>query len=688
MRHLAGCAAVTVVLLLLPHRAVGQVAVTVETSNAARQKLRLVDEYLANESWDEAVALLQQTLDDHATSLVALSPTRFLNVTGRVNRLLVTLPPAGLAVYRRGIDPRARRWFETGRDERDESSLRRIVREAFASRWCDEALWLLGQRAWEADRPRAAAGYWRQLLPAEDAGPNSRPAGRPRFPGSVHAPAELRARLVLCHCLEGRLDLARDEWNLLKQRHPESRGRIAGEQGVLVDLLEKWLTRPGAWQVAGPPAEHATLGGTPLRNGIDAVPFDPGAALWQIHFDGQHTAARPTATDRFPVVVGDRIFVADSFAVRGFRLDDGQPAWPRDGSTDGVLYPVPSGVPVRAALPRSGRIITSLCASDGRLFARIGSPVTATAAREPRPVFHELVGLDIRTGEGKLTLQIETAALPETGDQPRWSFDGPPVVSAGRLWVATRRGHPQVQLGVACFDTASGKRIWHRQLGAAATDVDESLNVVTHNVLSLADGTLFYSGDLGVTAALDANIGTIRWLHVHTAPEHTGPHACLPDPASGLVFLCTGTASIVALDSADGSPRWQRSLPGGIRHLLGVRGGLLVASGRSLWALRTASGRVAWQRLARQTHQQTSGRGLVTAHVVFWPTRDLLHLLDLATGRPRRQPLRLDIRGCSGGNLLLSKNRLVISANGQLTVLGPFAGTRGTRGPLVSQLGR
>ena len=106
MRLLSGCATVGLVLLLFPHRTTGQVAVTVETSNAARQKLRLVDEYLANQSWNEAVDLLQQTLDEHARSLVPVSSTRFLNVAGRVNRLLVSLPPAGLAVYRRGIDPR------------------------------------------------------------------------------------------------------------------------------------------------------------------------------------------------------------------------------------------------------------------------------------------------------------------------------------------------------------------------------------------------------------------------------------------------------------------------------------------------------------------------------------------------------------------------------------------------------
>ena len=39
-----------------------------------------------------------------------------------------------------------------------------------------------------------------------------------------------------------------------------------------------------------------------------------------------------------------------------------------------------------------------------------------------------------------------------------------------------------------------------------------------------------------------------------------------------------------------------------------------------------------------------------------------------------RQPVRLDVRGCQGGNLLLSRQPLCICGNGRVTVLGRFAG--------------
>ena len=51
-----------------------------------------------------------------------------------------------------------------------------------------------------------------------------------------------------------------------------------------------------------------------------------------------------------------------------------------------------------------------------------------------------------------------------------------------------------------------------------------------------------------------------------------------------------------------------------------------------------------------------------------------LHLLELDSGQPLRQPVRLDVRACQGGNLLLSQHKLVICGDGQITVLGPFAG--------------
>ena len=659
--------------------------VTVETSTTARRKIRLAEVYLERQDWSDAISLLRRTLDDHAGDLVQVSPGRFLETSSRINRLLVRMPPAALAVYREQVDPQARRWFESGRSENDTAVVSRILVEAYPSRWTDDALWWLGEQAWKTNRPRRAARYWQQLLPP--ARPADSPTtrrleagGRLGFPDSRHPEADVRTRLVLCHCLAGRLDLARIEWSRLKRRFPDARGTLAGQRGNLVALLADWIARPELWNNLSSPAPHITFGGAIDRNGNDAEPVDPGAPLWHASFDESLAAGPSHLTDRHPVIVDNLLFVASSFGVYGWNLKTGQPAWPADTATGTaasahlVYPPGPAGPPVRAARQRSGHIVTSLVVAGERLYARVGSPVTAQAAREPRPLHHELVALDISGGEGRVVLQVSPTVIPVNDSRGRWSFDGTPLVLNDRLFVTTRRGHPQAELGIASLDADSGQLAWHRRLASAVTAADQTTNIVTHNLLASSNGQLLYSGDTGVVARLDPATGSVAWITSLDPPTGSGPFCTLADPDSDLLLVRTANDRLSALDFGDGHVAWSRRLPGRIDHLLGIRNGRAIVSGHSLWALNISSGRIAWQRLAREQHQHGLGRGLVASGIVYWPTRERLHLLDLDSGQPLRQPVRLDVRGCRGGNLVLSPRGLVICGENRVTVLGLHGG--------------
>lgn len=672
-------------LLLLPAAEVPAQSpvVTVETSTAARRKIRLAREYLGRDDWANAISLLRRTLADHPDDLVEIAPGRYLETTSLVNRLLVGMPPAGLAIYRDRVDPRARRWFESGRAKNDPVAVSRVLVEAYASRWADDALWWLGEQSWQANQPRRAARYWQQLLPrsatpAADAATLARGdlarIGQLGFPDSRHPEAQVRARLVLCHCLAGQLDRARLEWTELKRHHPDARGSLAGRQGTLVSLLADWLARPELWPKPLPDSSHATFGGTLQRNGTTPIPIDPGAPLWHAHIDDSLASGSSQHTDRHPVIFGNLLFVADPFGIHAWTLGSGQPAWSTDTRPRPLFPPAPAGTPVRATRRHSGRVCTSLSIAAGRLYARIGSPVTTPATGEPRPLAHELVALDVGDGEGRLVLQVDPGVIAVDDARGPWSFDGAPLVIGDRLFVTTRRGHPQAEVGVACLDADSGKQFWHRRLAAAVTASDQSTNVVTHNLLAASDDRLIYCGDTGVVARLDPATGSIAWITTLDPPTGPGPVCSLPDADSGLVLARTGHRGVAALYIEDGRRAWSRRLAGRIDHLLAVRGGRAIVSGHSLWALDINSGRVAWQRLARKKHLFGHGRGLVTAAAVYWPTREQLHVLDLDSGQPLRQPVRLDVRGCQGGNLLLSRQHLVICGNGQVTVLGRFAG--------------
>src|SRR5204863_8781053 len=86
------------------------------------------------------------------------------------------------------------------------------VRQAFASRYGDDALFLLGDLAWERGELWRARSYWRKLVaPAKPVAPGQLPPVQ-AFPDARTDAAAIRARLVLCSFLSG--NFARGDWEL------------------------------------------------------------------------------------------------------------------------------------------------------------------------------------------------------------------------------------------------------------------------------------------------------------------------------------------------------------------------------------------------------------------------------------------------------------------------------------------
>jgi outer membrane protein assembly factor BamB len=98
----------------------------------------------------------------------------------------------------------------------------------------------------------------------------------------------------------------------------------------------------------------------------------------------------------------------------------------------------------------------------------------------------------------------------------KWKADLPargvssPVVAAGRVYVTCSSGKRDDRLHVLCFDAATGKQLWHRQLQGTGPTACHPKSCMAANT-PVADETgvyaLFATGDL---AAFDAD-GTLRW---------------------------------------------------------------------------------------------------------------------------------------------------------------------------------
>ena len=140
-----------------------------------------------------------------------------------------------------------------------------------------------------------------------------------------------------------------------------------------------------------------------------------------------------------------------------------------------------------------------MTAFDGRLFARMGSPITVRP-QQPSSASgsSSLVCLDLEA-EGKLLWRV----VADEG----WAFEGSPVVDGSGVYAAMRRSDARPQAHVACFDPQTGRLRWRRFVCAAESPARGLLPQCTHNLLTLRGETLYYNTNLGAVAALSDAAG-------------------------------------------------------------------------------------------------------------------------------------------------------------------------------------
>jgi outer membrane protein assembly factor BamB len=688
-------------------------SVAIDTDLTAQRQLELARVHLAEKRWNEGIDLIRQVAANDPGSLVAISPGRYLNVELYAQLLLASLPPEGLAIVRKAIDDSARQAFEDAVRNRDEAALRAVVRDAFVSRAADNALLTLGQWAWEAGDLTKARGYWERLIPLRSPQIPGTAAPVLRYPDSRLDRPEILARLVMCSIVEGDQERAAAERAAFRRLHPEARGHLGTRDGKLADLLDQIAAESRRWSFPPRDVAVSTFGVNAARNGVLPAEIDVGAPRWAVGLPPDPYApisTGPTSHGRdalslFPVVFGDLLLANTGDQILAWNVRTGMPAWPVESgpranspqensphanSQSAVIYPSVSEPTSNLAIaPLAGVPRYSLTVSEGRLYARLGDPVTNRSRDDPREPDSYLVCLDLQHGEGKLVWKIDAGVIDAQA-----AFAGAPLVVDGRAYVVVRRGRPQMQTDVACFDAETGRRLWDRPVCAAVANVGQGDGLLSHELLTAGDNAVFLSTGTGAVAALEADGGALRWIVTY---ESNSPDASSPGRqrsgtapclfAGNAVFAAPNDFDgILAIESHSGTNLWRRALPGGIEHLLGAKNGVLIASGEGLWGLALATGRVLWHVGFNDPVSFGYGRGILAGEVVYWPSREEVLVVEQATGTLRRRIPLLARDGEGGGNLLLAGDLLIVVQPQRITVFGPDAGSPPRRKDVVKSI--
>jgi tetratricopeptide (TPR) repeat protein len=742
-RIVSGCLAVALLAVVPSHRCCAQFfsQTQIELNDAirvnepppmVRAQLERVRVNISQQQWDEAIEGLRQLMENEGDRLVRLD-TRFVPLRELSHRELATFPLEARTLYRGRVDHQAEQWYAEGVKHRDAALLRRVVEELFTSSFGDDALMALGEIALEQGQYDRAREYWERISPrlrspdglprwiAQRAPPSSaeEPTTEPpwlAYPDTNLDLAQVSGRLVLVSVLQGADQRARAELQQFASDYPDAKGRLAGREGLYRETLAGLLAAATSWPETRRQAVATTFAGNPTRNFIAQGEFGLRSLAWDEPVSLAPMQASARSRDSFglparvaedlmgllsyhPLVVGNLVVVHDLERIYVYDLQTGQPEWTEasQSTLPGQIYPRgrmdrlagSTGYVNALGVPRFTATV------DGtRLFVCLGPQITSWPDINPPERQGRLVVLDLAQ-QGKLLAEIQ----PESD---RWSFEGPPVCDGSRIYIAMRFNDVRPQAHVACYELTATtgpagvayvpQLQWRTMVCAAESPGRGSIDEITHNLLTLAEGRLYLNTNLGAVASLSADDGRILWLSTYPRAKAGEDHAhlfrdltpCVYD--QGTLFVAPADSpQLFAMDAMTGLVRWaSRPSFDDVVHLLGVAKGNLIASGRNLWWLDAATGKLvtSFPEPSSSGQVQPFGRGVLVGDIVVWPTRELLYVFQQeqapskdANTLPamRRDPIRLADYGTAlgGGNIVVAGDYVLVAAADKLWAFGP-----------------
>jgi outer membrane protein assembly factor BamB len=614
---------------------------------------RLIQKKAYADGIDEYLRLIEENGDDLVPEQLphegVASTRRIVQLRRLCHARIAISPPAALRHYRARVDGRARQWLKEGTDAHDTRALRRVVDEAFCSRFADRAIDLLGDLAFEKGNFAEARGWWRLLaLPATDAGVPAEP-GALRFPDPQVDVARVRAKQVIALLFEGELREARQEMEAFRKLHGQASGRLAGRTGNYADTLQSLL----AERLKGGPLspeedDWPTFAGSPSRNRVLDAALSPrlwaSGPAWRVRLGdaagegGEPAGERPearTAPARHlafhPVIAGRRVLVADARYVTAHDLHNGTRLFRYDVKAPGR----PGLEGLRSKVPAPPDVRYTLSVAEGRVYARMGIVLTGSQKKEAPGEPHLASYLVCLEAPGSLPgslIKERWVSRASTEAGAAYVFEGAPVVYDGRVYAAeTCWASGRVQTAVSCRDADSGALSWRQEVCETPDADEEPVPRVRHHLLTLVGTSLVYCSHAGAIISLDALSGRRLWAVRYPsrgagAPESSpAPRDLAPCVAVGRRLLVAPLDSerILCLDVETGRTLWERDGVAAV-HLLGVSDGRLIfttTGGIRALAAATGDDGGGWRQPA-VGRLPALGRGLLSGGWVLWPTQD------------------------------------------------------------------
>jgi outer membrane protein assembly factor BamB len=454
--------------------------------------------HIAAERWTEAIADLQELIEDHRGEVLAATstdgngePSLFPFHTGAADEaraILLALPQRARQLYSDRYGNDARLALADARRRADRRGLVELARRWPLSDSAREAWWTLGDLELELGNPGAAGDAWARARELDEL------AEAELTPGRARRIAFLEESTVR--------DLPRDDAVLVPSKVTSS------------------ITVPGPGQALGSAPGPDCHSWRQSVEGLDdeRVPFSI------IHYGENHNL--------MPVLAGDLLLVSNSLRLYAFDawtgtrrwVTDEPPGWDRVDSREARALNDNTRIDRTELFEAVDRdsVLIGPAASGGIAVAPLQIPVTLLGSTKYQQIpitraipDRRLFAYDLESGRELWNHMPPPLWDGESGSfAERMRVAAPPVIAGSRLVVPTYRMQGRIDYHLACYDLFTGTLLW----STALISGQKPLNMFGRHQEEFSAAPVRIEGDrviavtqLGAVAAVDLYTGDVLW---------------------------------------------------------------------------------------------------------------------------------------------------------------------------------
>ncbi len=476
--------------------------VQVAGSRVAQELLTKAEKDLESGEFDRCVRLVQRVLDHHASGALSTENGRFVGIRDYCNEFIAKLPPKGQITYRRIFDPYAKEIFERGLTEHNPKTLGEVFRRYQYSSFGAKALLAALDLEFNTGAFQVAydlASLYFELFSNEGQKPE-----RHRSDRRAAASGLIAARMMNDR---GRLE----RFSLrIPPAIMATEIAVAGNSVRISEFAEQQrMALIGANSASVTPKINQLL----RARWNATIRTDNWGARKPSHLYDFKRNARPQDfawNPVLPVMDEGAIYFSDGVSIRAFSLFNPELKW----QYDGVVKQSQARVNLTSSYPITldRNILFAALEIAVERETRIWNFTPQLAVPDRR-----LHAVDASRGNS-IWSQMEYRH-PEASDQERFfvrhlSITSRPLVIGDNLYCSATRFHTSYHHYVCCFDRNNGRLKWSVFVCTGQMEQNMFGNRVRECVsgdLVEKDGILYYSTNIGVIAAIDSRLRTLKF---------------------------------------------------------------------------------------------------------------------------------------------------------------------------------